>query len=130
MFKLIYENHHGIGFNSERNEYEPGEPVTVTFNAIGTDTSYTFDVDAADVKVTINGSIATITFTMPEHDVEITVGSRPYMGMSTPPYMGMSMGMGLGMDSVWICEMCGTRNTGRFCTECGRPKVLQMKDAN
>ena len=92
--------------------------------------SYTFDVDAADVKVTINGSIATITFMMPEHDVEITVGSRPYMGMSTPPYMGMSMGMGLGMDSVWICEMCGTRNTGRFCTECGRPKVLQMKDAN
>ena len=130
MFKLIYENHHGLGFNSERNEYEPGEPVTVTYNVIGTDMSYTFDVDAADVKVTINGSVATITFTMPEHDVEINVGSRPYMGMSTPPYMGMSMGMGLGMDSVWLCEMCGTRNTGRFCTECGRPKVLQMKDAN
>jgi hypothetical protein len=52
------------------------------------------------------------------------------MGMSTPPYIGMSMGMGFGMGTGWVCEMCGTRNTGRFCTECGRPKVLQMKDAN
>ena len=73
------ESSHGFGFASEKKEYETGENVVVIYNAVMTDTSYSFDINADDVKIDY-GSVIRITFTMPDHDVDIKCQSRYVMG--------------------------------------------------
>ena len=113
--------------------YEPGESVEVIFNAVMTDTSYTFKVNVDDYKVDrSNGSIVYISFIMPEHDVEVTYTCQNVM-MYHPDTNGLPGMMGymgnkestedvnMGILEEWICPVCNSSNRGRFCTECGTP---------
>lgn len=138
-YKLKYLRIGPVGFNSEKQEYEEGEPVKVTYFPMGTDTSYSFHADADNVEVHRNGDVATITFTMPAHDVEVTCSSRSTMGV-----VGQNNNLFMGMESFeplqavlqapvsdseetaigteWICPNCQTKNTGKFCCGCGTPR--------
>ena len=146
-YKLTYLRIGPVGFNSEKQEYEEGEPVKVTYFPMGTDTSYSFHADADDVEVHRNGGVATITFTMPAHDVEVTCESKSIMGAGAANnnlFMGMDPGFPgmmtpyapvqdmpqapastseetvIGTD--WICPNCQTKNSGKFCGGCGTPR--------
>ena len=132
-YKLKYDNINGFGFNSEKQEYEAGEPVKVTYFPIGTDTAYTFRANADDVVVKEQDSSATITFTMPAHDVEVTCSTRSTMGPAAVPGIGMPFMMTPEMiklfqaqapksDKEWICPNCKTNNKGNFCCECATPR--------
>ena len=130
-YKLKYFRVGPVGFNSEKQEYEEGEPVKVTYFPMATDTSYSFHADADDVEVHRDGDVATITFTMPAHDVEVTCSSRSTMGV-----VGQNNNLFMGMESFapvsaseetaigteWICPNCQTKNTGKFCCGCGTPR--------
>ena len=131
----------GFKFKEDRAFYKPGEPVEVHFIFVATDTSYDVSVNAPDVKVEY-GSTIKINFTMPDHDVDIAIGSHSVMmnmpnptvemmGMMTP---GMIDNMNNGNQpdragvvakpivsdgSEWVCPNCGAKNTGRFCSTCG-----------
>ena len=137
-YKLTYLRVGCVGFNSEKQEYEEGEQVKVTYFPLGTDTGYSFHADADDVVVQQQGDVATITFTMPAHDVEVTCDSGSVMGAGVPNndlFMGMGFGFpGMVMpgmpvsapeetviDKEWICPNCQAKNSGRFCCECGTP---------
>ena len=47
-------------------------------------------------------------------------GMNPNMGMQ----QGMNPGMGMQQGGTWICECCGTTNTGKFCTGCATPRPM------
>ncbi len=64
---------------SDRQYYEPGEPVRVTLSHFATDVSYEFYADADDMTVEYENMIAVIRFTMPDHDVEVSCTSRNTM---------------------------------------------------
>ena len=146
-YKLTYFRVGPVGFNSKKQEYEEGEPVTVTYYPLGTDTSYSFEANADDVKVQIGGNSATITFTMPAHDVEVTCSSKSTMGVgglnnnlytgSVLDFINMTMpGMPVQnapqapvsaseetvANTEWICPNCQTKNSGKFCGGCGTPR--------
>ena len=132
----------GFKFKEDRAFYLPGEPVEVHFLFVATDTSYDVSVNAPDVKVEY-GSTIKITFTMPDHDVDIALGSHSVMMNKSNPTVGMMGMMGMpGMvdnmnngnqpdragvvdkpivsdGSEWVCPNCGAKNTGRFCSTCG-----------
>ncbi|MBR4504330.1 MAG: hypothetical protein IKP20_05105 [Candidatus Methanomethylophilaceae archaeon] len=128
-------------FISEKTEYEPGESVTVKYPYIATDTSYNFFADADDVRVDCDGCVATIRFTMPDHDVEVSCTSRNTMrpDFTDESFMNIFKN-GLpnvdgGQERVfppsseaelpegkWECKCCGAINGGKFCSECGSPK--------
>ena len=79
-YRLLFD---GYGFESERMEYAAGEKVTVTYDLIGTDTDYTFTIDE-DVTWerdfdNLHGYV--FRFTMPAHDVMISVESHSSMTM-------------------------------------------------
>ncbi len=77
----------GYGLKSEKTSYAEGEEVTVTYDMIATDTDYTFYADSDDVKLNreYDGDHGyVITFTMPAHDVKISVKSRN--SMEQDPY--------------------------------------------
>ena len=133
LYKVNFDNIGGFGFTSKKVMYEPGESVVVIFNAIMTDTSYSFNVNVDDYKVDRSkGSIVYISFTMPEHDVDVTYTCQNVMTYH-PQGSGLSGMMGYtdGKDTAgavntdipapWICPSCNASNTGRFCTECGTP---------
>ena len=144
-YKLTYLRVGCVGFNSEKQEYEEGEQVKVTYSPLGTDTSYSFHANADDVETHRNGDVATITFTMPAHDVEVTCTSKSTMGVCGPNN-NLFMGMGPGfpgmmtnnaplqaapqetfseekvIDTAWICPACQTKNGGKFCNNCGKPR--------
>ena len=139
-YKVKFSNFGGIGFNSKRTEYEPGEPVEVTYNAICTDTSFTFHANVDEKNVKYKDGCAIISFIMPDHDVEVTVESRNVMTpLNNGPY-GPMTGIGMMMfdpdkqperpamptpeAEKWTCKNCGPENKGRFCTECGTPKPV------
>ena len=72
----------GYGFKSKKTEYAEGEKVTVYYDIIATDTDYSFTLDCDDVKLTQdwdNNHGYIFTFTMPAHDVKISVSSRNSM---------------------------------------------------
>lgn len=121
---LKWDDQGGFGFASKKNEYAEGEHVEVIFNAIMTDVSYTFHVNVDDFRVTNNGSIAYITFIMPDHDVELSYTCKNVMmyapniitdGMRSTAYIENNTGS-------WICPACNAKNTARFCYECGTPR--------
>ena len=70
---MAYKLKYDVGFTSEKTEYEPGESVKVVFLCVGSDTSYTFHVNADDVKEEYAGDVIVIRFTMPDHDVDVSV---------------------------------------------------------
>ncbi|MBO4797623.1 MAG: hypothetical protein J5494_02470 [Candidatus Methanomethylophilaceae archaeon] len=120
--KLIY----GPGFVSEKTRYKPGEHVEVIFQWIATDTSYNFSVDADDVSMSCDGSRMFIKFTMPDHDVKIDYSCRNTMVYHPDPAKGLSpfemAEEPPPQSGEWTCECCGSRNTGKFCPECGSPR--------
>ena len=100
-------------------------------------------VEAPDLEVEY-GNIIKIKFTMPDHDVDILVGSRSVMGnVDNSPVIGfmglmdvMNNGKNAGRyvpedkpivsdGSEWICPNCETKNTGRFCYNCGGVRPQQ-----
>ena len=128
-------------FFSEKTEYEPGEQVTVKYPYIATDTSYNFYADADDMRVECTDSVATIRFTMPDHDVEVYCTSRNTMcpdnsGITLSDLMmpgPLKTDKNQGSDvprsgeaeipgGKWECKYCGAINGGKFCSECGSPK--------
>ena len=130
-----------LKYKDNRVFYKPGEHVEAIYWAVASDTSYQVTVDAPDLKVEY-GSVITISFTMPEHDVYISVGAQSYMTCMPPNarmmnFPGMMMNMGnmgnpteapkpdpgekpaVSGVSEWTCPLCGTVNKGKFCYECG-----------
>ena len=79
-YRLIFD---GYGFESKRTEYAAGEKVTVTYGLIGTDTDYTFTIDEdVEWKREYDDAHGYIfRFTMPAHDVTISVESHSSMTM-------------------------------------------------
>lgn len=68
----------GYKYKDDRLYYKPGERVEVDYCAVASDTSYQVTVLAPDVKVEY-GSVIHISFTMPEHDVYISIGAESVM---------------------------------------------------
>jgi hypothetical protein len=147
-YKLVYTKTGKIGFITDKDEYEPGEPVRVIYFPIATDECYSFTINADDTKIKYKESVAEITFTMPEHDVEMDCSSKSMWSPSPMPGLGMGsafdsfqhMGM-INSDmqkpaetavtypstvSKWVCPNCNGVNAGRFCGECGTPKPVGM----
>ncbi len=128
--------------------YKPGERVDVVFWAVGSDTSYQVTVNAPDLKVDY-GNVINISFTMPEHDVFISVGSRSAMTclpddtgkIGFTGFRGINVGdTGNSVETPkpdivykeiisdgfeWTCPLCGSKNTGKFCPECGGVRPSQ-----
>ena len=90
-YKLNYIRIGNIGFITDKDEYESGEPVRVIYNAIATDESNTFTVNADDTKIEYEGSTAVITFTMPEHDVDLRCSSSSMWSASPAPGQGTAL---------------------------------------
>ncbi len=124
-YKLTFD---GYGLESAGTSYAEGEKVTVTYDMIATDTDYSFSADSDDVKLDrdFDGSHGyVLTFTMPAHDVKISVKSRNTMEMDpdanpsgtvivAPPQESTSLDT-----ETWFCPECGAKNNRRFCAECG-----------
>ncbi len=115
-------------YKDDRVFYKPGERVEVDYFGVASDTSYQVDVNAPELRVEY-GSVIHITFTMPDHDVYISIGAQSVMtcmpgNMGITGMMGMGMGMNIGKSVVsdgseWTCPLCGAGNKGNFCSECG-----------
>lgn len=78
-YKLEFD---GYGFESEKTVYHEGDQVTVYYDMIATDTDYSFYLDCDDVKLKQdwdNSHGYIFKFTMPAHDVKISVSSRNSM---------------------------------------------------
>lgn len=83
-YRLTFD---GYGLESEKRSYAEGEKVTVTYAMVATDTDYTFFTDSDDVNLQqeFDGRHGYVfTFTMPGHDVKISVKSRN--SMERDPY--------------------------------------------
>ena len=77
-----------IGFITDKDDYEPGESVRVIYNAIGTDESYSFTANVDDMQVEYRGSVAELSFTMPDHDVDLKCSSSSMWSPSATPGFG------------------------------------------
>ena len=72
----------GYGLTSPKTAYADGEPVTVYYDMIATDTDYSFYVDDPDVELTqdFDGEHGyVLKFNMPANDVTVSVKSRNSM---------------------------------------------------
>ena len=129
----------GYKYKDDRVYYRPGERVEVDYWAVGSDTSYHVTVNAPDLEVKY-GSVIHISFTMPEHDVNILMEAQSVMTPHNTGFTGLNGFMGMFMDmanttetqkpvsadnpvvsdgSEWTCPLCGSKNKGNFCCECG-----------
>ena len=120
----------GYGFKSKKTEYSEGEKVTVYYDIIATDTDYSFSLDCDDVKLKQDwddkhGYI--FTFTMPAHDVKISVSSRNSMSYDPDAYQGDPEPTPVAYNSdlqteTWFCPECGQKNDMLYCSDCGLKK--------
>ena len=81
-------NYDGYGFESRKTAYAAGDPVTVYFNLIATDTRYDFalDDDAVALEQGYDPQRGYVfTFTMPDHDVTLSVSSENTMLRDSRP---------------------------------------------
>ena len=84
MYNLKFD---GYGLKSAKTSYAEGEKVTVTYDMVATDTDYRFFTDSDDVKLDQefdNEHGYVFTFTMPAHDVMMSVSSKN--SMEKDPY--------------------------------------------
>jgi len=118
------------GFKSEKKEYAEGEKVTVYYDIIATDTDYSFYTDCDDVKLKQdwdNNHGYIFTFSMPSHDVKISVTSRNSMEFipDTSPDVPFTDSVpsddNLSTDT-WFCPECGQKNDMLYCKDCGLKK--------
>ena len=125
-YKLICDS----DFNTEKTSYAEGETVRVTYDLIATDTDYSFYTDSEDVKLKQeyddrHGYI--FTFTMPAHDVTLSVKSRNSMEMDPEahqPDESEAPSADANVETeTWYCPECGTKNTTLYCAECGWKKT-------
>ena len=81
-FKLDLEGRDSSFQDVKASGYEPGEEVRIVFNVIATDTDYSFFVDDKPAQVDYRDTEGyIITFTMPQHDVRVSVKSVNSMDM-------------------------------------------------
>ncbi|MCR5735915.1 MAG: hypothetical protein K6G22_15050 [Lachnospiraceae bacterium] len=127
-YKLSFD---GYGLKSEKTSYAEGETVTFTYDMIATDTDYRFYADSEDVKLKqeFDGKHGYIfTFTMPAHDVKISMESKNTMTMdpeahkqkpdtADPDYKENNT-----QTETWYCPECGAKNETKYCAECGFKK--------
>ena len=129
-YKLILDN---SGFSSKKTEYTEGEKVTVIYGKehIGTDTDYRFSLDCDDVRLEQDWNSKTgyvFTFTMPAHDVKISVNSYNSMisdpGINDPdPVTASSYTDSDDLHTdTWFCPECGQKNDTLYCRDCGLKK--------
>ena len=81
-------NYDGYGFESRKTAYAAGDTVTVYFNLIATDTRYDFalDDDAVALEQGYDPQRGYVfTFTMPDHDVTLSVSSENTMLRDSRP---------------------------------------------
>lgn len=79
--KMPHVYFNSTGFKTGRTWYFPGEKVTVYYDIIATDTDYSFSIDE-DVELEQDYSERRgyiLTFTMPNHDVMLSVESHDSM---------------------------------------------------
>jgi len=89
-------------FESRRTRYFPGEKVTVYYDLIATDTDYSFSIDD-DVELKQDYSEARgyiLTFTMPAHDVRLTVES--YNSMMYLPSLFLAASNSSAAADIWV----------------------------
>ncbi len=73
------------GFDNVHKAYAKGERVEIYLSNIGTDTDYAFYVDGVAYDALYDAAKGyVINFTMPDHDVEVTVKATNSMDMSDP----------------------------------------------
>ncbi len=71
-YRINYMNPEAdCGFCSEKRYYLPGEDVEVIYKGLFRDARYFFFADAEGYNVRCEGSVAKITFVMPDHDVDV-----------------------------------------------------------
>ncbi len=69
-----------FGFSNADDSYTAGEEVTLYYNIIATDTDYSFYIDGESVNVGYSDKEGFIlSFTMPDHDINIEVRSHNSM---------------------------------------------------
>lgn len=115
------------GHFEEKGSYREGETVTVVYGYPASDTDYRFTMEGVDMKQdydTAKGII--LTFTMPGHDVVISVTTRNSM-LADPeahnePVPDLSNPDAPLPEGWWRCPECGNANQGKFCSECGHKK--------
>ena len=67
-------------YNNAKDEYRAGEKVKVYFYMVATDTDYHFELEGAELETGFDWQKGYIlSFTMPDHDVKLTVTSRNSM---------------------------------------------------
>ncbi len=130
-YEVLFDKY---GFESEKTKYEPGEEVTVYYGIIATDTDYSFHCDDdVEMKTGYDDSHGYVmTFTMPEHDVTLSVSSRNTMEYDPDAYYPdvedpetIEEDFPDDLDDsgeTWYCPECGQKNTGDYCMDCGLKK--------
>ncbi len=126
-YKLSFD---GYGFESKKTEYYAGETVTVYYDLVATDTDYSFSLDCDDVKLKQewdNNHGYIFKFTMPAHDVKISVSSRNSMeydpGVNDPDISPVTVNSDNDLQTeTWFCPECGTKNDMLYCSGCGLKK--------
>ena len=110
---------HSRGLTAEKTEYAAGECVTVWNLFNGSDMCYSFYVNASDQKQIWKDGKTGVQFTMPAHDVEVSLGTESCMMAPKPVQSPFGFGM-MAAALFWKCANCGeTGNQGKFCTNCG-----------
>ena len=125
----------GRNFTSPKQQYSPGEEVTMVYGRryIGTDTSYYFSSEDVEFSQDFDQGIGyVIKFIMPEHDVEIKVTTKNTMTFDPDAYRNavsilemrnrVKAGEQDPTGRFWTCPDCGSVNYGMFCPECGCKK--------